>query len=61
MDEEYITLEYCSKCRDYHEVTEDMGTWLCPRNGKRPVVGATEDKKALDEAIRILKEQGELK
>ena len=49
--EEWTTMEYCSRCRDHHEVTEDAGTWVC--GGQRPVIN-TEIKK-LD---RIMQDPG---
>jgi hypothetical protein len=35
-DEQWTTMEYCGRCRDYHEVNEEMGSWVCPNKGERP-------------------------
>lgn len=32
-EETWETMEYCRTCRDYHEVNEELGSWLCPHKG----------------------------
>jgi hypothetical protein len=60
MDDTWETLEWCSKCREYHLVTEDAGTWIC--QGKRPVIKVgtpmedEEEVKLLDMAMQRLEE-----
>lgn len=54
--EEWESMEYCRKCRDYHLVTEDMGTWFC--GGERPtLMGGTELEGAKERMLdRMLKD-----
>lgn len=47
-DETWETMEYCARCRDYHEVTEDAGSWVCPNGGERPAI----NEKLLDRMLQ---------
>ncbi len=53
-NEQYEVLEYCERCREYHLVNEELGSWVCPNRGKRPFI--KQGSKPLDKALNMLNE-----